>query len=330
MNDLEILLNTALGHRIQKLDSKHTGAIRLFNGFFEGNPDFCIDLFGKTILINHYQKTPNPDLAAYITKWTQQILPFVDCVVLKERYANTPQGKQGTIHFGTEPCQQIAENGVWYKVDLTMNHDASFYLDTRNLREWLKRYSTGKTILNAFAYTGSLGIAALAGGASHVTQLDKSAKFLNLAKESITLNTIEPSRMKIKVDDFFPAISHYKKAGASYDFVLLDPPFFSTTSSGRVDLNSGFVNLINKVRPLIKHNGKLICINNALFVSGAEVMKAIELIFGDGYVSFDQILDVDQSYIGYGEKPSKLLPVDPTPFNHSTKILILNITKKAQ
>ncbi len=82
----------------------------------------------------------------------------------------------------------MKENGIWYALDLRMNQDASLYLDTRNLRTWAKENLGGKTVLNAFAYTGSLGVAACGGGASRVVQLDLSRQFLNLAKTSYTLN----------------------------------------------------------------------------------------------------------------------------------------------
>lgn len=326
--NLETSLNTAIASRKIPAYGVGDSALRLFNGFFEGYPDLCLDLFERTVLINQYQPASGQTLIPSLMEWIRSNLPFVDCVLLKKRFSPFPAERRGIFLFGDLPCQQIIENGVTYRLDLLMNHDSSFYLDTTNLRSWLLLNSKGKTVLNTFAYTGSLGIAALAGKASEVTQLDKNPRFLDVAKQSLALNRFDPTKMSVQVSDFFPAISRFKKYRQEFDVVILDPPFFSSTSAGKVDLNHGFINLINKVRPIIRHNGKLICINNALFVSGNDVMAGIDSISRDGYVHLDQVVEVDQNFIGYSAKPASTLPTDPSPFNHSTKIIILSITKK--
>ena len=84
--------------------------------------------------------------------------------------------------------RKIRENDTWYAIDPMINRDASLYLDTRNVRLWARQNLRDKSVLNTFAYTGSLGVAALAGGASRVVQLDLNRQFLNVAKDSYTLN----------------------------------------------------------------------------------------------------------------------------------------------
>src|SRR6266540_416272 len=101
-------------------------------------------------------------------------------------------------------------------IDLTMNRDASFYLDTRNLRQWLIKNMRGKSVLNTFAYTGSLGTAAMAGGASHVVQVDLNRQFLNLSKDSYTLNGFPIQKGDFIAADFFPAIGKFKRIGESF------------------------------------------------------------------------------------------------------------------
>ena len=70
------------------------------------------------------------------------------------------------------PSLSVVEGGVQYAIDLLMNQDASFYLDTRNLRQWLRENLEELRVLNTFAYTGSLGIAAGIGDAKEVIQTD--------------------------------------------------------------------------------------------------------------------------------------------------------------
>ena len=139
-------------------------------------------------------------------------------------------------HHGEQADRRIRDHGVWYAIELLLNRDASFYLDTRNLRPGRRVTWRDKTVLNTFAYTGSLGVAAQAGGASRVVHLDRSRDFLNVAKTSYTLNGFPIHKTDFQTGDFFTQVSHLKRAGERFDCVLVDPPFFSTTSKGTVDL----------------------------------------------------------------------------------------------
>ena len=100
----------------------------------------------------------------------------------------------------------MREHGVWYAVELQLNRDASLYLDTRNLREWILRKLHGQRVLNTFAYTGSLGIAArAAAGAARVVHLDLNRAFLNVAKTSYTLNGFPIHKPDFQTGDFLAA-----------------------------------------------------------------------------------------------------------------------------
>jgi 23S rRNA (cytosine1962-C5)-methyltransferase len=180
--------------------------------------------------------------------------------------------------------------------------------------------------LNTFAYTGSFGVAALAGGATRVVQVDRNRRFLDLAKQSYTLNGFQINPKDFLTQDFFPAVSRFKHSQLFFDCVILDPPFFSTTSKGRVDQEKESARLINKVRPLINDGGYLVAINNALYVSGREYMQTLEELSKDGYLEIAELIPVPQNYVGYNilRKPI----TDPAPFNHSTKIALLEVKRK--
>jgi 23S rRNA (cytosine1962-C5)-methyltransferase len=227
--------------------------------------------------------------------------------------------------FGDKLDFRVKEHGIWYAIDLTMNRDASFYLDTRNLRKWLIEKMKGKSVLNTFAYTGSLGVAAMAGGASRVVQTDRNRQFLNLAKDSHSLNGFPIHKTDFIAQDFFPTVAKLKSTKQLFDCVIIDPPFFSTTPKGKVDLENGSTRLINKVRPLINDGGTLITINNALYVSGKEYMQTLESLCKDGYLSIRELIPVPADFIG----DTTTDPItDPTPFNHSTKIAVLDVKRK--
>lgn len=331
MSDLPQLLNAALDARAEMLDERYESALRLFNGFVEGIPEVVVDLYGRTLVVHDYTPSGSGDepLVRRCVELVTARLPGITCAVRKIREADSPELRNGVLITGSEKAltRRVRENGVWYAVALTMNRDASLYLDTRELRSWARTTLGGKRVLNTFAYTGSLGVAARAGGAE-VVHTDANRRFLNVAKDSYTLNGFPIRRSDFLIGDFFEIVSRLKREGARFDCVLLDPPFFSVTSKGRVDLETSLERLINKVRPLVAHDGRLVVVNNALFVSGAEFVDALQAMSTDGYLSIEDRIPVPPDCAGFPSTRRLDLPVDPTPFNHSTKIAVLRVRRK--
>ena len=322
------LLEKAIASRQPLLDPDHQTALRLFNGFSEGYPDFTLDVYGRTLLIHNYADDPvqNQVIAQEILAFAQTLLHWLEAVVVKTRNGKTQSERRGMLIQGEKADGKIREHAVWYSIDLTMNRDASLYLDTRNLRKWLFDNLENKTVLNTFAYTGSLGVAAKAGGATRVVQQDLNKKFLETAKLSYSLNNLAAHKRDFVAQDFFPAVAGFKSTKQYFDCVILDPPHFSTTSKGRVDLRNESKRLINKVRPLINDGGILVSVNNALFMSGNDYMQALEELCKDGYLKIREIIRIPDDCIGINKVGVQI--TDPAPFNHSTKIAVLDVRRK--
>ena len=314
------------------IDAEHTVALRLFNGFLEGCPELVVDLYGHTLVLHDYTEAPEDGqgLVRQALGYLQSRLPWLQAGIVKGRNGASEEVKRGRLLFGEKPDRKVQEGGVWYALDLCMQQDTSLYLDTRNLRAWAKQTLGARSVLNTFAYTGSLGVAALAGGASRVVQMDLNRSFLNLAKTSYTLNGFPIHKEDFLSGDFWELVSRLKRAGARFDCVLLDPPFFSTTPKGRLDLNTDSARLINKVRPLINDGGWLVSVNNALYVSGKEYLELLEGLCADGYLKIAELIPVPQDFTGYPETRLGKPVTDPAPFNHSTKIAVLEVKRKKE
>jgi 23S rRNA (cytosine1962-C5)-methyltransferase len=327
-SDFLSFLKKAIQSRTSLFDPAHQSAFRLFNGFLEGNPNLVIDLYGSTLVFHNYADDPAAGeiLVREARDFLRMEYPWLRAGILKTRNGRTQEERRGQLFFGAKPDRRIKEHGVWYAIDLAMNRDASFYLDTRNLRKWLIKIISGRAVLNTFAYTGSLGVAAKAGGASRVVQLDLNRQFLNLAKDSYMFNGFPISKRDFIAADFFPAVSRFKRLGETFDCVLIDPPFFSSTPMGKVDQVHESARLINKVRPLVNNSGLLVAINNALYVSGREYMQTLESLCKDGYLSIRELIPVPEDMVGYN--PVSAPVTDPSPFNHSTKIAVLDVKRK--
>jgi 23S rRNA (cytosine1962-C5)-methyltransferase len=329
--ELVARFTAALAHRLPRLSAPHVSAARLFNGYSEGFPRVAVDLYGTTLLLHDaITKTGDRDAMMALVTAAREAMPWVTTALWKRRESANQEERNGTLLFGEEKAltRKVQEDGVWYTTRLTLNRDASLYLDTAPLRSWAKQTLKGKRVLNAFAYTGSLGVAALAGGAEYVAHTDLNNTFLTVAKDSYALNQFPVLKKDFMAGDFFDVIGRLKREAPLFDCVFVDPPFFSVTEKGRVDLESDMERLLNKVRPLIAHGGSLVAINNAVFVSGADFQKSLDAVNASGYSSLESRIDVPEDFVGYADTKQAGLPIDPAPFNHSTKIAVLKVTRK--
>ncbi len=285
-----------------------------------------VELFGETAVLYNHAHSPEEaaDLMTAVQELLREQLSWLQAILLKTRNGSDEETR-GMLLWGDHLTTKIREHGVRYALDLTMNQDASFYLDTRHVRRWALDNLAGKMVLNCFAYTGSLGVAAQAAGASRVLHTDLNKRFLNVAKTSYTLNGFPIDKKLFQAGDFWRKVSQLKRAGKQFDCVFLDPPFFSQTAAGTVDLNQGMARLVNKVRPLVKHGGHIVAINNALYVSGADYLAELETLSADGYVAIEQLIPVPEDCTGYPHTQTTPPVTDPAPFNHSTKIALLKI-----
>lgn len=321
------IIAQAAQHRAHLAETTET--YRLFNGFYEGCPGLVLDRYGPALVILDHGLPPDAaiDFQA-LAEWVLGQDWGADTVLLKQRRVKEDTLRNGQLLAGASLPQQISEEGITYALDLQMNQDAGFYLDTRNLRRWLREHSVDKKVLNTFAYTGSLGIAAGFGGANRVIQTDLGQKFLDFAIKSWELNELESSKTQIQPGDFFKVTDRLRRQEKLFDIVILDPPYFSTTRAGKLDWQSQSTRLINKVRPLVGHGGQLVVINNSLFLSGADFMAELETLCQSEYLSLGEIIPVPEDITGTPDTIVDPPPVDPAPFNHPTKIAILNVVRK--
>jgi 23S rRNA (cytosine1962-C5)-methyltransferase len=320
-------LDTALAARAALVDAAHGTAFRLFNGHLEGDPGWVIDAYGRTAVVYRRGEPDDAGLAAVLDALRAR-LPWLATIVVKER-EGLYEARRGRVAFRAPgsggPDTQVSEHGVRYAIDPLLNQDAGFYLDTRELRRWLLDHTEGKTVLNTFAYTGSLGVAALAGGATRVLQTDLNPRFLDVARASTALNGLPVDRRDFVARDFFSFVRGAKLRGERFDVAILDPPFFSSTPRGDLDLNRDTTRLVNKVRPLVRSGGALVVVNNALFLSGAAFLAELEALCAGGWLTIETLIGVPPDVTGYPQTRVGAPPVDPAPFDHSTKIAVLGV-----
>jgi 23S rRNA (cytosine1962-C5)-methyltransferase len=129
---------------------------------------------------------------------------------------------------------QIREHYWQLTLNIADGHKTGFYLDQRDSRQRFAvhaRHRQYKKVLNCFCYTGGFTVAALAGGAAHVTSIDSSGPALQRAKANVALNGFDESRTTFMDADVNASLRAFIEQGATFDAIVLDPPKFAPTAA---------------------------------------------------------------------------------------------------
>lgn len=157
------------------------------------------------------------------------------------------------IYGGCETPHIAQEYGHQFSIDWITGQKTGFFIDQRENRRLVGRYASGKTILNAFCYSGGFSVTALKAGAAQLDSLDSSAKAIQLTEENIRLNGLEENHRSIIAD----AMQHIKQLDKNYDIIILDPPAFAKHRDARHKAVQGYKRLNAHAMKYIKSGGIL-------------------------------------------------------------------------
>ena len=128
--------------------------------------------------------------------------------------------------FGTSGPVEILETGHKFNVDFIRGQKTGFFLDQRGNRMFAQFYAKGRTVLNAFCYSGSFSVYALKGGAKSVLSIDSSRQAIEWTEENIKLNGCPAKKHKTQVADLKRFLVETEE---KFDMIILDPPAFAKT-----------------------------------------------------------------------------------------------------
>ena len=126
----------------------------------------------------------------------------------------------------------ISEHGWKLSLDVAEGHKTGFYLDQRDSRRKFADHARRlqfQNVLNCYCYTGGFTVAALAGGAAHVTSIDSSGPAIERAKANVALNGFDAARTTMLDADVNASLRQFHKEGRAFDAIVLDPPKFAPT-----------------------------------------------------------------------------------------------------
>jgi 23S rRNA (cytosine1962-C5)-methyltransferase len=156
------------------------------------------------------------------------------------------------------PDALIVREGAWrFEVHLTAGVNVGLFGDMRGERQRLAAIAAGRRVLNLFAYTGTLSVAAATGGAAHVTSVDLSEGVLAWARDNAALNGVAPERHRTVANDARRFVASATAIGSLFDLVLVDPPSFSTARDAGFAIDRDYGGLIAEVCGLVAPGGLL-------------------------------------------------------------------------
>ncbi len=231
---------------------------RLFHGRGHAFPNLhhlTIDWLPPVMLITLYAQEEESAIKSLAHKL---LLLFPGCQSLQLQHRYLKLGPIDVIHG--KPIKQLTviENNLKYIIQLGKSRNTGLFLDIKNGRHWVKSNTQGKRVLNLFSYTCGFSVAAIAGGATSVTNIDMSSPALTLGRENHHLNKQPLNQVKFEKLNIFKSFGRLRKRGP-FDLLICDPPTFQ---KGSVNIVKDYPKIIKRLNEFMAPKSTLLlCLN---------------------------------------------------------------------
>ena len=213
---------------------------RLVNGEGDALSGLTADVYGPFVVVNALSRGLLGH-ARLLAQCALEVLPGAGLplrgAVLKARLkgtGNTPERAKDDV-VGEAPPEKliVREHGIPFEVHLRGGINVGLFSDMREHRAGLARFVRGKRVLNTFAYTGALSVAAARAGATLVTSVDLAAGPLAWGRANFALSGLDAGAHRWEVSDVFRFLEAERDRRTTHDVIILDPP---TVSGARASL----------------------------------------------------------------------------------------------
>lgn len=251
---------------------------RLVHGEGDSLPGLIVDVYDDTAVMQAHSigmHETRHELAKAIVK----MVPEVKNVYYKSETTlpfKAPVDPEDGYLIGSDSKKYTAlENGLQFNVDWLRGQKTGFFIDQRENRALLERYSKGKSVLNMFCYTGGFSVYAMRGGANLVHSVDSSAKAMEITDKNIALNFGNDPRHTSYAEDAFKFLNGIQDSGVKYDLIVLDPPAFAKHREALRNALKGYKRLNAKAFEQIKPGGILFTFSCSQVVSREQFRLAV-------------------------------------------------------
>ncbi len=235
-------------------------ARRLFHGRggkYPGWKHVAVDWYAPAVFVTLYQDGElDSEFLNALSSFCREC-PNVETLAVQRRYKLKSPVE---VLWGKLP-DRAYEGGLEFLLSLDKNQNHGFFLDMRPGRDWVREHAEGKRVLNLFAYTCAISVAALAGGAAEVVNLDQSSRALSVGRENHRLNfeASECRKVRYLPHDLFKSWGRLKRL-APFDLVVIDPPSYQP---GSFTASKDYSRMLRRLPEILNLEGALIlvCLN---------------------------------------------------------------------
>ncbi|NMM11497.1 MAG: 23S rRNA (cytosine(1962)-C(5))-methyltransferase RlmI [Polaromonas sp.] len=212
----------------------NSDGLRLIHGESDGLPGLVVDRYADTLVAQFS--------SCGAERWknvlVEALLAQTGLTRLYERSDTSVRSLEGLpeatgwLAGSGDTGITITEHDWKLSLDVAEGHKTGFYLDQRDSRQKFAAYTRRlqfERVLNCYCYTGGFTVAALSGGARHVTSIDSSGPAIARAKVNVAINGYDASRTSLLDADVNASLRRYQKEGQTFDAIVLDPPKFAPT-----------------------------------------------------------------------------------------------------
>lgn len=230
---------------------------RLVHGEGDNLPGLVIDIYGATAVMQAHSVGMHQD---------RMMIAQALKTVMGDELHNIYYKSETTLPYKAELEQEngfilggdtndiAVENGMKFHVDWLRGQKTGFFVDQRDNRSLLQKYSRGRNVLNMFCYTGGFSFYAMRGGASLVHSVDSSQKAVDLTNANISINFPGDARHTAYAEDAFKFLD---KMDTPYDLIVLDPPAFAKHKDALRNALKGYTRLNKRAFEKIQPGGIL-------------------------------------------------------------------------
>jgi 23S rRNA (cytosine1962-C5)-methyltransferase len=222
--------------RLGLTDSLETNCYRLIHAEGDGLPGLIIDIYHNVAVVQCHGIGMHRQIlmikAALMEVFKNDLKAIYDksAETLPPQYLAQFSIKNDYLWGESEVPLNVLENGNTFAIDWITGQKTGFFLDQRDNRQLIERYSKGKAVLNAFCYSGGFSIYALKAGAKSVHSVDISQKAIDLTDKNVELNRpFEGEHTSLAAD----VMQFLKDNESVYDVMIVDPPAFAKSMSKR-------------------------------------------------------------------------------------------------
>ncbi len=247
-----------------QITAQHSEAQRLFHGrghAYDGLHHVSIDWLPPVALVTLFAAEPAKQVEALADELLDK-LPGCKSVQLQHRYQLA--GPVDIIRGEAISALTIQEDGLHYQVSLGKARNTGLFLDMRNGRRWVREHSKNKRVLNLFAYTCGFSVAAIAGEAQSVVNIDMSSAALGVGRKNHQLNKQPLPRVTFEKLNIFKSFGRLKKRGP-FDLLICDPP---TLQKGSVNIERDYPKIMRRLDQFMSPNATLLMCLNAPELNG--------------------------------------------------------------